>query len=48
MTLSEFIKTYAHQAYIDFCKRNKLTPKIDIVPEPQTKLCALVKKKPNA
>ena len=48
MTLSEFIKTYAHQAYIDFCARNKLTPKIDIVPEPQTKLCALVKKKPNA
>ena len=48
MTFSEFIKTYAHQAYLDFCRRNNLIPKIDIVPEPQTKVCALLKKKPNA
>ena len=48
MTFSEFIKTYALQAYVDFCRRNQLTPKVDIVPEPQTKLCALVKKKPHA
>ena len=45
MTFSEFIKTYAHQAYLDFCKRNRLTPKVDVVPEPKTKLCALVKSK---
>jgi hypothetical protein len=48
MTFSEFIKTYALQAYVDFCRRNQLTPKVDVVPEPQTKLCALVKKKSNA
>ena len=45
MTFSEFIKTYAHQAYLDFCKRNRLTPKVDVVPEPKIKLCALVKSK---
>jgi hypothetical protein len=47
MTFSEFIKTYAMNAYLDFCRRNKLDPKIDVVPEPTTKLCALVKKKLN-
>jgi hypothetical protein len=48
MTFSEFIKTYAHQAYLDFCKRNRLTPKVDVVPEIAPKLCALLKKKPDA
>ena len=32
-------------AYLDFCQRNKLEPKIDVVPEATTKLCALVKPK---
>lgn len=48
MTFSEFIKTYALQAYYDYCKRNKLEPKIDLIPPPQTKLAALLTKKPNA
>lgn len=48
MTFSEFIKTYAMNAYLEFCRRNSLTPKIDVVPEPETKVCALLKKKPNA
>ena len=48
MTFSEFIKTYALQAYYAYCKRNNIEPKVDVVPQPQTKLCALVKKKPHA
>jgi stringent starvation protein B len=45
MTFSEFTKTYALQAYLDYCKRNHLTPKVDVVPEATIKLCALVKPK---
>jgi hypothetical protein len=45
MTFSEFIKTYALQAYLDYCNRNSLTPNVDVVSEPQIKLCALVKPK---
>lgn len=46
MTLSEFTKTYALQAYLGYCQRNQLTPKVDVVPEKAiTKLCALVKPK---
>ena len=47
MTFSEFIKTYALQAYLDYCKRNSLKPKVDVVDAKLQKLCALVKPKAN-
>lgn len=47
MTFSEFISLYAKQAYLNYCASNKLEPELDIkIQEP--KICALLKKKPNA
>ena len=45
MKLSEFIKTYALQAYLDYCKRNKLEPVVDIKEVAPAKVCALLKPK---
>lgn len=42
MTFSEYIKTFSYQAYLKYCKQNKLTPNIDVNIKPP-KLCALVK-----
>ncbi len=47
MKLSEFIKTYALQAYLDYCKRNKLEPAVDIKEVDPAKVCALLKPKPT-
>jgi len=47
MKLSEFIKTYSLQAYLDYCKRNKLEPVVDIKEVSPSKVCALLKPKPT-
>jgi hypothetical protein len=46
MKFSEFIKTYALQAYLDYCKRNSFEPLVDIKEVVPTKVCALLK--PNS
>jgi hypothetical protein len=45
MKFSEFIKTYALQAYLDYCKRNSIEPLVDIKEAVPTKVCALLKPK---
>jgi hypothetical protein len=45
MKFSEFIKTYALQAYLDYCKRNSFEPLVDIKETSAAKVCALLKPK---
>jgi hypothetical protein len=45
MKFSEFIKTYALQAYLDYCKRNNLEPAVDLKEVDPAKVCALLKPK---
>jgi len=46
MTFSEYISSITVKDYIEYCKRNNITPEMDVeIPVP--KLCALVLTKTN-
>lgn len=44
MTFSEYVKTFAYQQYLEYCRQKGIVPELDLDVKPQ-KLCALVKPK---